>query len=168
VANCAGHLSQLLNENFPVQKIRPSTVQSKRGFLIASAAAKESGRRKVVHSVNINIPNVAWRLRTAECSIDFHQHQSWLSAASNKVPCFVGSLCVSYSHYPRRHRKVIEKNTKTTNIDCIRSCIEIKEVVLPKAATFSLLPSHLLLFQLECKEKMNRCVWRRYIFRFIQ
>lgn len=89
--------------------ITKSTVQSKYGFLIASAAMKEPGMQKVVHSVNINIPKVAWRMSTAEYSVDFYQHQSWLHSTSNEVTCFVGSLYVSYSHHPHRDPKAIAK-----------------------------------------------------------
>lgn len=65
--------------------------------------------RKVVCSVNINILKVAWRISTAECSIDFRQQQSWLSSTSNEGSCFVGSVCASYSPHPHRDLKVIAK-----------------------------------------------------------
>lgn len=87
-------------------------MQNKHGFLIASAAMKEPGMRKVVHSVHANIPKVGWRMSTAEYSIDLQQQQSWLSSTSNEVSCFVGSVSVSYSHHPHGDPKVIAKTTE--------------------------------------------------------
>lgn len=73
-------------------------MQSKCGFLIAFAALKEPGVRKAIHSVNINIRKVAWRMSKAEYSVSFYQQQSRLSSISNQVSCSVGSVCTSYSH----------------------------------------------------------------------
>lgn len=67
---------------------------------------------KVIHSANINVPEIAWRVSTAEYSIDFHQHPLWLSSTSNEVSCFLGSVWVSYSHQPHRDPKGIAKTTE--------------------------------------------------------